>query len=154
MAQQKKRIKFPEKYKGKFNPEERKAIAEDIKEFIGDRTSAGKDVNNRKFPGYSKEYAKKKRSANVDLRLTGEMLKILEELGTLKTDRANEVTIGYERGSRVEGKVEGNRKGTYGRSRPIPGKKRDFLGLTQKDLKEILDFHLKRKEDGAREDET
>lgn len=68
--------------------------------------------------------------------LTGELISEMQ----LLTHRSGAVTIGYEKGNEsLNGKVEGNRKGTYGnKSAVVPG--RDFLGITDEDLKnKILD---------------
>ena len=45
---------------------------------------------------------------------------------------------GYDPGDRaLNGKVEGNVKGTYGNKKPVQ-RPRDFLGIHQKDLQKIL----------------
>lgn len=131
MAQQKVRIEVSKK----LNPQQRVETIQRVIEFIRERTASGKDKNNRTFPQYTKKYAKKKGVSrkDVDLILTSEML---EELRGL-THRSGSITVGYEAGSDVNGKAEGNIKGTYGQKKPIPGKKRDYLGITKKDLKEI-----------------
>jgi len=49
-----------------------------------------------------------------------------------------EIKIGYTKGSKEEGKAEGNIQGTYGQPSPIPGKARPFLDILKKDLKEIV----------------
>lgn len=62
------------------------------------------------------------------------MLGSLEEL----TDRSGAITIGYEKDNKeLNGKVEGNRRGTYGQKKPVT-KPRDFLGLSQTALERIL----------------
>lgn len=136
-AQQKVTIKLPEWVR----PEDREAIAEDIVAFIRDRTETGVGVARRgngwvarDFPDYTEDYAKFKgvsRSA-VDLRLSDEMLDALDVLSTSKAG----VTIGYRPG-KINGKVEGNRLGSYGGD-PNPRKARDFLGITKGDLELIL----------------
>lgn len=131
MPQQKTTIKLP---KG-LTSGQRQAIGQDIVEFIRTRSVAGKDKNNRNFPRYTKKYAAEKGQTNVDLVLSSEMLEALKVL----KHRSGSVTVGYNKGdTRNNGVAEGNRKGTYGQSRPIPGKKRDFLGISSGFLKQIV----------------
>lgn len=144
MAQQ----KFTIDINTKYNKEERQAIAQRIIDHIVKRTvEKNVDKNNRPFPKYSKEYTKSPefriagKSKKVNLTLSGDMLAEMR----LLSERSGKITIGYEDGTEENSKAEGNVKGTYGQSKPIPGKKRDFLGISNNDLKgEILkDFPLK-----------
>ena len=117
--------------------EERKvALFEAIKLWIQDRSFRGLDRNNRNFKKYSEEYAEKKGVGigDVDLTLTGEMLDSIELLGT----GPDYLRIGYEPGTQVERKAEGNILGSYGRD-PDPAKARDFLDISVRDLKAIID---------------
>ena len=144
--QQKVTIKLPDW----VDPDDRDAIGEAIVEFIRDRTETGVGVRSNgkggwrahTFADYSEEYAEWKGQRRVDLRLSDEML---DELSVLDTGGKG-VTIGFDGDAALQGKVEGNRLGTYGRKRPIPGKDRDFLGITSSDLALILDpYKPKRK---------
>jgi hypothetical protein len=70
-------------------PEEREALADRVVDFIRDRTEAGLDKNNYKFPKYSKSYIKsldfriaRKSSGKVNLRLTGDMMAAMDVLKT------------------------------------------------------------------------
>ena len=91
------------------------------------------------FKGYSKSYKKSldfktvKKGSTVNLTMTEEMLGSLD----LLTERNGSLTIGYEKGDEINGKVEGNRLGTYGNPKPVT-KPRDFLGLSQTALNNIL----------------
>lgn len=159
MPQQKVRIQIPKGYR----PRERQAIAKEVIDFIIQRTQNGFDKNGKKFKGYSKSYKESKafksagKSASpVDLTFSGEMLASLQEL----TNRSGFITIGYEKGDEeLNGKVEGNRKGTYGNSRPVT-KPRDYLGISKTALERILSRYPLAKEairrqgedDGSRED--
>lgn len=125
------------------NPDDVDEIGEAIVQFIRDRTDTGVGVTARgkgwaakDFPDYTQEYADRKgvNVSNVDLQLSDEML---DALGVLKTGK-RAVTIGYEAGDDLNGRVEGNRIGSYGRA-PNPRKARDFLGITKADLELILD---------------
>lgn len=122
----------------KFGPTERKAISQEIIEFIRKRTKdESKDKDNRKFPNYSSSYAKEKgvSRGDVDLTLSQEMLDELSHL----SDSSGAITIGYDKGdSTLNGKVEGNRIGSYGRPTGNKKKARDFLGIHKDDLKRIL----------------
>jgi hypothetical protein len=97
---------------------------------------AGLDKSNREFPQYTKKYADRKGvgRSEVDLVLSGEMLTELKVL----SKNANGIEIGYSGRKELIGKVEGNILGTYGQPEPIPGKKRDFLGIPQDDLDVII----------------
>lgn len=122
-----------------YGPTERRAIAQDIVDFIVERSKDGRDKNNRPFAGYSKEYQESLdfkiagKSKSVDLTLSGDMLGALD----LLAHRKGEVVVGYQKGTDENGRADGNIRGTYGNSRPV-GPARDFLGITKKDLKTIL----------------
>ena len=134
--QQKVPIKIPKEY----SKDEREAIALDIVEFIRERTrEKGLDKDNKKMPKYSKGYEKSLdfrvagKSKKVDLTLTGDMLDLLDVIKTAK----GKIEVGYQESDPINGKVEGNRLGTYGNKTPT-GKARDFLGIAPKDLDAIL----------------
>jgi len=118
-------------------PSARIAIGSEIVQRILERTLIeGKDKDGKRFSKYEKDYAKRKGVGvgDVDLNLTSEMLDNLK----LLSHRSGQVIIGFDKGdTKLNGKVEGNRKGTYGQPKPIPGKARDFLGIQNKDLKKI-----------------
>lgn len=126
-------IPFPESVRKK---REQNVIADAILTHIIGRTMAGLDKNNKKFPRYTEKYADIKGvdRNDVDLILSGEML---TELKALKVSR-NGVEIGYKGPKELIDKVTGNLLGTYGQPEPIPGKKRDFLGIPQNDLDIIV----------------
>ena len=134
--------KFTVEIPDRFDAQEREEIAEEIINFILDRTEQGIDVRGRPFPEYSEKYVESLdfknagKSANqVNLKLSGDMLAALQ---LLEHDDGT-ITIGYEEGDdEMNGKVEGNVLGTYGQPDPIPGKKRNFLGITKKDLSAII----------------
>ena len=125
------KIEIPKQIK----PADREEVALEIIDFIANRTKRNKDKDGRKFSNYTKDYAKIKGTSRnkVDLTLTGEMLDELK----LISHRSGSLLIGYDRGSDINGKVEGNRLGSYGGS-PNPSKARDFLGLREKELQDIL----------------
>ena len=123
------KIKLPKT----LNIADRKKIAGAIIELIITRSAGGLDKNNKEFSNYNKDYAEFKGVgvSDVDLILSGEMLDSLEYLSS----KPGEITIGYKEPSdELAGKVEGNRRGTYGQSKPIPGKARDFLGIDPDEL--------------------
>ena len=135
--QQKVLIKIPKGYTSR----ERRAISEDIIDFMIERTQKGKDKNNKTFPKYSKAYKESRdfsiagKTSKVDLTLTEEMLSEIKHV----SDDVGELEIGFDgRRNGLNGKVEGNRKGTYGNKRPVVRGGRDFLGITKRDLKKIL----------------
>lgn len=114
-------------------------LGEEIIDFIITRTLSGKNVNNKKFGGYSPKYMEAERKDDPpDLDLSGEML---DELKIIEIKpRKKEIVIGYKGNDhRFYGKLEGNILGTYGQPSPIPGKKRDFLGIAKSDLMALLE---------------
>ena len=115
-----------------YSPSERQAIAAEIIDELITRTERGIDANGSKFKGYSKEYAKEKGQTNVDLTFSGSMLADIE----LIQNSSGKIRIGYASDYDGLGKVEGNVLGTYGSDKPI--KPRNFLGVTDKELKNIL----------------
>ncbi len=129
----------------KYDEDERRAIALEVIDFIFQRTKDGKDKNNESFPKYSDEYKKLKGQSNVDLELTGEMLTEIEIL----RNQPGKIRIGYS--GDIVGKVEGNVLGTYGQEKPIKGKQRDFLEISENDLKKITKNYPVNNEEKRRE---
>lgn len=129
---QRTKIELPKKLK----PSEREAVSFEIINFIIDRSKQGLNERGRSFAQYTKEYAKKKGvgRGNVDLTLSDEMLREIK----LISQRSGEVIIGFERGSDVNAKADGNIRGTYGKPSPIPGKARPFLGVSKTQVSKIV----------------
>lgn len=121
-------INLPKEY----SPEERRAIAAEIIDELITRTEGGVDANGNEFKGYSKKYAAEKGQKNVDLTFSGSMLSDI----ALIHNSSGKIRIGYEKDYKGAGKVEGNILGTYGGDKPV--KPRNFLGVTDKELKNIL----------------
>lgn len=128
-----------------LTPDEKDEVADLIIERIVNRTQQGLDINGRPWRGKAGEYSQAykdsldfkiagKSKNKVDLQLSGDMLAALDVLE--KTSRS--VTIGFENGSEENAKADGNIRGTYGKSKPIAGKARDFLGITYRDLEKII----------------
>lgn len=133
MAWIREKINLPKTLK----PAERKVVAELVINHIINRSAAGLDKNDNKFPKYTKAYAEKKGVGvnDVDLILEGEMLESLQ----LLSHKAGEIVIGFDKeDSRLNGKAEGNILGSYG-GEPNKKKARDFLGLSSDDLEVIID---------------
>lgn len=145
------RIKIP--IRKKFKPQERELIAQEVIDYIVNRTKEGRDKRENPFPSYSKEYVKSKdfkiagkSKSNVNLTLSSEMLDSLQ----LLSHSRGEIVIGYDKSdSDLNGKVEGNIKGTYGSPTPRPGKKRDFLGIAADKKRAIEDQYDSSKVDRA-----
>lgn len=72
-----KKIDFS-KYKKKIDSPFTKLMAESIKTGISNRTQKGKDFNGKSFGKYTKQYAKKKGSNNVNLHVSGNMLESIK----------------------------------------------------------------------------
>lgn len=139
------RVNIPKGY----TPVERVAIANAIVEFSIKRSKSGKDVNGDPFPKYTKEYINSKNfdiagksKASVNLSLTGEMLNEQD----LLSHKNGSLLIGYESGDEINGKVEGNRIGSYGKKGANPDDARDFLGISSNDLDKILSKFPKKTE--------
>lgn len=135
-----------------YSQEIKEAIALEIIDTIVRRTKKGVDKEGDSFPGYSKEYidsvdfkAAGKSKSNINLTLSGDLL---DELALLSI-KGKKLKIGYERGSDTNAKADGNIRGTYGQSSPIPGKARDFLGITESELEKILSKYPKSDRDQA-----
>lgn len=132
-----------------FKYEKKEQIAVRIVDFIKLRTLSGYDKDNKRFSSYTEDYAEKKGTSrrDVDLQLTGQML---DALKIFKIGR-NYIEIGFDGRSTQALKAEGNILGTYGQVLPIPGKSRDFLGLTKSDLADILAEFSKDEDEIAQE---
>ncbi len=124
-----------------FDASEREVLADEIIDFIRERTADGKSWRNRDLPGYSEGYVKSlnfkiagKSKSDVNLTQSGDMLGAL----TLLESRDGKLTIGYEKGSQENAIADGNIRGTYGQKTSI-GPKRDFLGITKTDLARIVE---------------
>lgn len=130
------KIKIPKTLK----PKERVKIAEVVINHIINRTTAGYKIDGEtKFPRYTKKYAEEKgvERGEVDLILSGEMLEAID----LVSHKPGEIVIGYKSPSdELAGKVEGNRRGSYGKD-PDPKKARDFLGISQDDLETLINLY-------------
>lgn len=122
-----------------LGPLQRRAVAQEIIDFIVERSKNGRDKDGRPFPGYSKSYKESKefeiagKSSKVNLTLSGEMLNSIK----LLSHRRGELLIGFENGTEQNAKAEGNITGSYGKPRPVPSKARDFLGISQSRLERI-----------------
>ena len=123
----------------RYSQEEREAIAFDVLDHILSRTERGIDKNGSKFPSYSKAYKDSLdfkiagKSNKVDLKLSGDMLADMK----LLDEEKGAIVIGYENDTESNAKAEGNIKGTYGQKKST-GKRRDFLGIEEKELAKIL----------------
>lgn len=119
----------------------REIIGNRVVEFIRDRTDRGLDKNNKPFKSYSTGYVNSldfkiagKSAGDVDLQLSGDMLTDLE---VLRTGTTGFITIGYQEGT------EENDKAAWQRNNTRPSfPKRDFLGITQKDLDKIVNRYM------------
>lgn len=125
-----------------YTKEERQAIADDIVDYIRERTKKGLGIGGKKnFAKYSDAYEKsinfkiagKTPGQTPDLTQSGDMLGAMD----LLSDSEGKLVIGFENGSRENAIADGNIRGTYGHKSPV-GPKRDFLGVTKKELAEIL----------------
>lgn len=134
MSQQKETFKIPKGY----NRSEREKIAEEIIQYLVKRTKKGHGKGDRRWKGSEANKYENGKNPPVNLTESTEMLSRLGEYARIYNDK---IVLGYDKGSDIEGKVEGNRIGSYGQPSGNPKKARDFLAHTDK---EVLD-HIKKK---------
>lgn len=146
MAWQKIRIDLPDD----LSADERTEVAQSFIDKMVENATNGVGVKGEpgsftraKFPAYTKKYEDIKGQKNVDLTLSGEMLSALKVISTKK----GSTLIGFDNGSEVNGKAEGNITGSYGKE-PDPKKARNFLGLTDREIRAIVNS-VKRSRDGG-----
>ena len=124
---QRMKIAIPPKYK----PADREVIAQEIIDYIVDRTLQGVDKKGKEFKPLSPEYKAKNKAlgagGKADLKLSGDMLGALD----LISDKSGQLLIGFENGTEENDKADGHITGNV-------GVKRDFFGITQKKVKEII----------------
>lgn len=126
------------------NAADRRSIAQEIIDFIRERTRDGTGARKRgrgyqnyslQEKPYTSEYAERKGSEFVDLTLSSEMLDNIQYFPS-KSSRGN-IVVGYRAGSKLNAKVEGNQIGSYGKSANRK-KARPFLGITRSDLMGLI----------------
>lgn len=151
-VQQKAVIRLPSEFSD-FTPVQRLAAAREVVKFIRERTEKGLDKDNKSFKSvsarkdrplkgkYTAAYVDSldfknagKSRTPINLALSGDMLASIK---VLNFNEKGKITIGLDKGDEDNGKMEGNRKGTYGQSKPV-APKRDPLGITEDDLRSIL----------------
>lgn len=120
-----------------YGKKDREIIGKLIIRRIQERTKEGISKFGKKFPSpsYSEEYASSldfkiagKSKGKVDLQQTGDMLGAIE----LLNDGDGFLTIGYKEG------LENNKAAWQQENTRSSFPKRKFLGITEKELKEIL----------------
>lgn len=108
-------------------------FADAFKNEVIDRTQSGKNLNNRNFKQYSKDYAEFKGVSrnDVDLTLFGDMLE------SLKTEvNGSRVTLKIDDSAQAA-KAFGHVSGYEGHPTIKDGPKRDFFGLNRKDAERL-----------------
>jgi hypothetical protein len=127
------------KIKGSKKPNDwLRRVGEEAVQVILDRTKAGKDKNGNPFHPYSDAYKNSddfilagKSANNVNLKLMGEMLADLSVLSA----RDNTIIIGFP-DDEQRAKANGHITAKQGTGK-LP--KRDFLGISDKELQKILE---------------
>jgi len=124
------------------NNADRSALAQEIIDFIRERSQAGigakktgRGFSNIEFPEYSEAYIAKKGQSNVDLTLSEEMLSSIKYFPSKSSQGS--ITIGFNAGTKVNAKAEGNAIGSYG-GKPNRAKARPFLGITKSEILRLL----------------
>lgn len=125
-----------------YNEQERRAIGQEILDYI--RKTAAKGISpqtGKPFKAYSDSYKKsldyknvKGRSEKVTLSLSGDMLAELDVIENKK----GELTIGYETDNPAAEKAEGNQIGSYGQDHGRSKFARPFIKINKDALAAIL----------------
>lgn len=124
---------------GKMSDTATELIAEEIIDFIIERTKNGKGMDGERFPGYSKAYKDSLdfkiagKTNKVDLTLSGEMLDSIELIQAKK----GKIKFGYSDSNDMAGRAEGNILGSYGGT-PNSKKARNFLEISPKEIAKIV----------------
>jgi phage gpG-like protein len=128
-----------------FTPAMRQSLGKEVAEFIRQRTEKGLDINGKKWKGpagkYSDAYKESLdfknagKTSKVDLTLSGDMLIALDMI----SEKKDKIIIGYKNGSEENAKADGNVRGTYGQKKANPSKARNFMGISDKDLDNLID---------------
>ena len=114
-------------------------IAEEILNFIVERTKKGKGMDGSSFPSYSTEYKNSLefkiggKTNKVNLTLSGEMLDSIE---IIKAENGK-ISYGYSESNEMMGRAEGNITGSYGKPQGNSSKARRFLDISPKELAKI-----------------
>lgn len=121
-----------------LKPASRIALSRAIVDEIKERSLKNLSVNGKnKFSKLNDNYAKKKgvpKGSRANMVLNDEMIDAME----LISHRKGTLLMGYVNESDENAKADGNQRGTYGTSSPIPGKARDFMGINKAGLKRAL----------------
>ncbi|MCB0419928.1 MAG: hypothetical protein KDD61_02980 [Bdellovibrionales bacterium] len=142
------------KISSRYSEDEKLAIADEILEYIRERSRRGNGPGDKKWSGdagvYTKSYqnslefkAAGKKKGKVNQTLSGDML---VEMDVLKISK-DEISYGFSTDSEQYGKAEGNILGTYGKQKANSKKARDFLYLTNDEIRSILSNYPLRGED-------
>ena len=140
MGVKKKNIQFSFDVPSGLSSIVREQIGAKVIEDIQKRTDKGLDKEGRAFPKYTKGYKESDdfqaagKGSKVNLRLSSEMMDSL----SLIENTDGRITVGYNKGDEVAGRVEGNVIGSYGDSTGHADKARDFLGVPAKRLRLII----------------
>ena len=102
-------------------------------EVIRKRTTAGKDVNGKKFQKYTKKYAKRKGTSFVDLELKGDMLNRIAFKAFVRKCR---IFINST-GELLKKAIVHNNGGRSGRGTGFAMPKREFMGV-EKERDEVI----------------
>lgn len=124
-----------------YTKQEREAIAQEVIDFIVDRTQKKNvDWKGKPLPPYSDSYKKSldfknagKSPGDVNFTQSGDTIASIE----LLENKKGKLVIGWENGSEANAIADGNIRGTYGNDKAV-GPKRDILGIQDKDLQRIL----------------
>lgn len=120
-------VDLEEILKRKPRPAEREAFVQKAIEKIANRTTSGKSLNGRDFKIYSEKYADKKGTSrsNVDLKLTGSMIRGLKRL----SGQSSKVKFG------IKGGVNSKKSFNHNVGDTLP--KREWFGLQKKEINQI-----------------
>lgn len=117
-------------------------IAEEIINFIVERTKKGKGMDGSSFPSYSTSYKNSDafklggKTSKVNLTLSGEMLDSIEVIKA----KNGKLSYGYSDKNDMSGRAEGNITGSYGKPQGDNSKARRFLDISPKEIAKICNI--------------
>jgi len=113
------------------SPEPMSHIVADVREAILDKTSRGLDYMGRRFTPYSKAYARRKGSKNVDLRASGEMMDSIK--ATVVSPQRGEVVV-TSAGRQVIANIHNTGTGKQPR--------REFMNMSNSAVRALVKKHI------------
>ena len=133
-------VKQTFKLNSRISKDKTELIAEEVLDYIIERTKSGKGKDGKSFPSYSDSYKNSinykaaRKDGTPNLTLSGEMIDSLKVLEV----KNGSFTIGFSKSDKeVNARAEGNILGSYGGS-PNKSKARNFLEMSSSEIAKII----------------